>query len=395
LDYADTLAGLARVALPRLADWCIIDAVDDAGGLRRLEVAHRDPDLNAAAQALKAYPPVSERPHPSRTVLETGTPELIDPVSDTFLDAIAADPEHRALLQRLGVGSLLVVPLMARSRTLGAFALVTSDPGRRFDSDTRILAEELARRAALAVDNARLYREARDAIAARDEVLGVVSHDLGNPLSAIRVATRVMARLLENGTVEPALAHLEGVRLAALQMERLIRDLLEIRRIEAGRLRLVPRMESVRELAEEAVDALRPLAEESGIRLELEVEPDAPASVRADADRLHQVFSNLIGNALKYTPGGGRITVKATGDSEEVVFAVRDTGPGIPAEALPHVFDRFWQARQQGSHGIGLGLAIAKGIVEAHGGRVGVDSEPGDGSRFWFALPLTGGRGGA
>ena len=390
LDYADTLSGLARVALPRLGDWCVIDVLDD-GSLRRLEVAHRDPDLEEVGAALKRYPPVSTRPHPSLTVLETGEPELIEDVSDPFLEALAADAEHLALLRRLGVSSLLVVPLVARNRTLGALALVSSEASRRYTSEDRLLAEELARRAALAVDNARLYREARDAIAARDEVLSVVSHDLGNPLSAIRVAARVMDRFLAEQAIDPARAQLEAVRIATLQMERLIRDLLEIRRIESGRLRLVRRRELVADLVGEAVRALRPLTEERDIRLEPRVHPEAATGIRVDADRIQQVFSNLIGNAIRFSSAGGTIHVEADPGPDEVVFGVRDTGAGIPAEQLPHVFDRFWQARQQGSHGIGLGLAIAKGLVEAHGGRIGVESEVGRGSRFWFALPLVSG----
>ncbi|MFW5947542.1 MAG: PAS domain S-box protein, partial [Gemmatimonadota bacterium] len=187
LDYEETLAELTRIALPHLADWCIIDMVDD-GGLRRIQVAHPDPALADAAEALRAYPPEPARPHPTHTVLETGEPELIETVTDSFLRGVAADDEHLALLRRLGMASVLVVPLVARSHTLGAVALVAADRSRAFAPDDVMLAQELARRAALAVDNARLYREARDAVAARDEVLSVVSHDLGNPLSAVRVS---------------------------------------------------------------------------------------------------------------------------------------------------------------------------------------------------------------
>jgi PAS domain S-box-containing protein len=390
LDYRTTLAGLARLALPHLADWCVIDVLED-GRLQRIEAAHRDPAMDAVAEALKRFPPDPTRPHPSLTVVETGEPELIEHVSDSFLEAIASSPEHLEILRRLEPRSLMVVPLVARGRTLGAFGLFSARTDRRYDAEDRLLAVELARRAALAVDNARLYRQARDAVAARDEVLSIVSHDLGNPLSAIRVSARVLERLLDSGNLDAARTQLEGIRSAALQMERLIKDLMEIRRIETGRLRLVRRAEPVRQLLEEASRSLREVAEEQGVAIESRLEEGTPAIVRVDADRIQQVFSNLVGNALKYSPPGGVITVTASPADDAVVFAVRDMGPGIPADHLPHVFDRFWQAHQQGSHGIGLGLAIAKGLTEAHAGTMSVESEPGVGSVFSFTVPVTDG----
>lgn len=390
LDYEATMAGLARVALPHLADWCIIDVLQADGSLRRIQVAHHDDELDAVAQGLLAHPPDPARPHPAMTVLETGEPELIDTVSEAFLEAIAANDHHLGILRRLGVASILVVPLVARGRTLGAFTLATADPARPYDTDDRLLAEELGRRAALAVDNARLYQAARDAVAVRDEVLSVVSHDLGNPLSAVRVSARVLGRLIDAGDTEGARAQMEGIRAAVAQMERLIRDLLEVRRIESGRLKLVRRPEPVSDLVEEAVRSLRPLAREQGVRLVSRLENDLPRTIRVDADRVQQVFSNLIGNALKFTPRGGTITVGARGRDAGVEFWVEDSGPGMSEDQLGHVFDRFWQARQQGSHGIGLGLSIAKGMTEAHGGEIRVESEEGRGSRFSFALPADG-----
>jgi PAS domain S-box-containing protein len=387
LDYRTTLAGLARVALPHLADWCVIDVLQE-GRLVRIEAAHHDPAVDPLVQCLKGFPPEAARAHPSVTVVETGEPELIEDVSDALIQAIASNEEHAQVLRQLEPRSLLVVPLVARGRTLGALGLFSARPGRRYGPDDRLLAVELGRRAALAVDNARLYQEAREAVAARDEVLSIVSHDLGNPLSAIRVSARVLDRFLDGGEIELARPQLDGIRTAALQMERLIKDLLEVRRIEMGRLRLVPRPEPVQQMVAEAVQSLRAVAEEQGVTLESHVEDGLPATIRADADRIQQVFSNLVGNALRYTAPGGVVTVGARTSEDGVVFSVSDTGPGIPAEDLPRVFDRFWQARQQGSHGLGLGLAIAKGITEAHGGRVAVDSELGRGSRFSFTIPL-------
>jgi PAS domain S-box-containing protein len=386
LDYETTMAGLARLALPHLADWCVIDVLEDDGTLYRIEAAHHDPELDTLARRLCHYPPAQPRPHPTFTVLETGEPELIETVPGPFVEAVAADDEHLRLLRRLGVASLLVVPLAARDRVLGAFTLVSGDPARPYRPDDRILAEELGRRAALAVDNARLYQEARDAVAARDEVLSVVSHDLGNPLSAIRVSTRVATRLLENGQTDALGRHMHEVRTAVFQMERLIRDLLEVRRIESGRLRLLRRPEPVRDLVDEAVRAFRPIAEDQGVALETDLASDLP-DLRVDAQRIQQVFSNLIGNALKFTPPAGTITVGAAPSHDGVRFWVEDTGPGLSADERERIFDRYWQAQQQGSHGVGLGLSIAKGMVEAHEGEIRVESEEGAGARFVFTIP--------
>ncbi len=387
LDFEEILAGLARIALPHLADWCVIDVLDEHGRMVRLQAAHRDPELDPVAQRLKSYPPEPARPHPSLTVLETGEPELIEHVSDSFLRGIAANEEHLDLLRRLGTTSILVVPLIARDHTLGAVKLVSSDAAHPFRPDDELLAVELSRRAALAVDNARLYQAARDAVAARDEVLSVVSHDLGNPLSAIRVAARVMDRLLDNQQVDPAREQLAAIREAAGQMERLIRDLLEVRRIESGRLRLVCRPEEVTELLERATRSQQGLAGEGDVTLEQSLEDGLPETIRVDADRVHQIFVNFIGNALKFTPAGGTVTVGAEPSEAGVRFWVRDTGPGLSDDEIDHIFDRFWQAQQQGSHGMGLGLSIARGLTEAHGGSVRVESDQGRGSTFYFDLP--------
>ena len=392
LDYETTLAGLARLALPRLADWCVIDILE-GDTIRRIEATHRDPELEALTHRLCQWPPHPDRPHPSITVLETGEPELMESVTDAFLEGVAASPEHLEVLRTLGLHSFLAVPLIAHDRPLGTLGLATASADRPYTRDDRLLAEELARRAALAVDNARLYREARDAVAARDEVLGVVSHDLGNPLSAVRVSARVVTRLLEAGETAQAVVHLGAIRESVLQAERLIQDLLEVRRIESGRLKLVRRPELVGPLIDEAVRSHRPLADERGVTLRPEVRADLPATIVVDADRIRQVFSNLIGNALKFTPPGGTITVGADPGDDAVDFWVLDTGPGLDDRALSRVFDRFWQARQQGSHGIGLGLSIAKGMTEAHGGTIRVDSTPGEGSRFTFRIPVEDGAG--
>ena len=252
------------------------------------------------------------------------------------------------------------------------------------ESDLR-LAEALADRAAIAIENARLYRASVHATQLRDQVLGVVAHDLRNPLSTILMQTSALKRQgpePERRSQKP----MEVIHRAATRMNRLIQDLLDVARMEAGQLTIERARLSAGGLIAEAVEMQRPLASSSSLELRVDVDP-AVAEVWGDRDRLLQVFENLIGNAIKFTQAGGRITAGATSRDDEVVFWVADTGCGIPSEHLPHVFDRFWQATRAGRQGAGLGLPIAKGIVEAHGGRIWVESTAGSGSTFFFTIP--------
>ena len=212
-----------------------------------------------------------------------------------------------------------------------------------------------------------------------------MAHDLRNPLSTILMQASALKRHgpePERRSQKPA----EVIQRAAKRMNRLIQDLLDVALMEAGQLTIERARLSARELIVEAVDMQRPLASSSSLELRVEVDPDVP-DVWGDRDRLLQVFENLIGNAIKFTKAGGRITVGAASRDHEVVFWVADTGSGIAPENLPRVFDRFWQATRAGRHGAGLGLPITKGIVEAHGGRIWVESTPARGTTFSFTIP--------
>ncbi|MBI4543776.1 MAG: HAMP domain-containing histidine kinase [Gemmatimonadetes bacterium] len=388
LDHETTLASLARLAAGPLADFCFIDLIEDSGAVNRLVVAHADPGKEALAQQLLRYPLDRGRPHLVFTVLQTGEPELWPELPESYLESVAQSQDHLRLLRSLQIRSLLAVPLRAHGHLRGVLTLLTAQSGRRYPAEDLELAQELGRRAALAIENARLYREAQKAVRARDEVRSVVSHDLGNTLSAIFIGTELLLKTLpaDSGQDETR-RHLEAIRASAAQMERLIGNLLEIRRMEAGRLPLDCKPEEPAGLIAEACQVLQPLASVKSQHLEAELAADGLPRVLADRERVLQVLSNLVGNAVKYTPVGGLITVRAERRDAEVCILVKDTGPGIPAEHLPHIFERFWQVRQGGRRGIGLGLAIARGIVEAHGGRIWVESRAGAGSEFYFILP--------
>ncbi|HEX6060261.1 MAG TPA: ATP-binding protein [Gemmatimonadaceae bacterium] len=386
LDYGATLRQLVNLVVPALADFCLVDVLDEDDGIRRLHVRHADPARSALIERMREYPKDRTRPNLVHVALRTGKSELVREVTPEYLRGIAQDEAHLEALRELSPTSLMSVPLVVRGETLGAITFARTG-GARYESADVVFAEELARRAALAVDSARLYHAAQQAVQARDDVLSIVSHDLRNPLSAIAMCAN---SLLEGNAGElpaPASELAQTIRQSSDWMNRLIQDLLDVSSIEAGQLALERRAVDPIRLALEATVMLEPLAQERAVALREEL-PDELPRVDADPERVIQVLSNLVGNALKFTPTGGEVVVRAAGENGAVRFTVADSGIGIPAEHLPHIFDRFWQARKGAARaGAGLGLAISKGIVEAHGGRLDVESREGAGTSFSFTLP--------
>jgi PAS domain S-box-containing protein len=385
-DYQTTLAALVRLAVPAMADYCALDIVEAEDTFKRIGEAHVDPAKSKLIREAATFPQSAlTAQHPLMRVMTTGAPVLEPDITPAFIRAAFAEEGQRRVVEALEPRSLICVPLVASGKPLGALTLVTSGSGRRYEIADLSLAADLARRAAIVVEHARLFHEAQQATRARDDVLAVVAHDLRNPLNTVTMAVSLM---LENTPPERVQERrqVEIVRRAADRMNRMIQDLLDVRRMESGRLTTDLEPESPAVLVNDTIDMLRPLAAGSTIRLDTAIEPDLPL-VLADAARIQQVLSNLVGNAVKFTPREGRITVCAERMEGEVRFSVIDTGPGIPAEQLPHIFGRFWQAKTSDRRGIGLGLAIAKGIVESHNGRIWVESHVGLGSTFYFTLP--------
>lgn len=383
LDYEQTLAAVARLVARDLADWCIVEIVEEHGHLRRLKVASADPAKEALGASFEQFPIDRDRPYLLRPVFETRRPLLIEHISAEHLESVAQGPAHLQVLRAVGPRSLMALPLLVHGRFVGVLAFISSTPSRVYGPGDLRIAEALADRVAVAMENARLYRAATEAIQLRDHVLGVVAHDLRNPLSAILMQASALRRPeAERRSQKPR----EIIHRAATRMNRLIQDLLDVALMEAGKLTIERARLSTGDLMDEAVEMQRPLASSSSVELRIDVERGVP-EVMGDRDRLLQVFENLIGNAIKFTSAGGIILVGAAHRDQEVVFRVADTGCGIAPESLPHVFDRFWQATRAGRQGAGLGLPIVKGIVEAHGGRIWVESKPGQGSTFFFTVP--------
>ncbi len=377
LDVREILAGIARLVVREFADFFLVDLTEPGGEVRLRTVESRDPSKRWICDLLLGSRIDRTRSRPERSVLRTRQPTLIAFPTEEEIAALAQNQEHLRALRAAEIRSIIAVPMTARGELLGVLTFLSFSPTRAYDRTDLRLAEEIARRTAIAVQNARLYRSAQRALRARDDVLAIVAHDLRNPLGTILATSTLLARRgVETGAIERS----------ALRMNRLIQDLLDVTRIESGGLALRRERESAERIVADAVEAQRTLTESSSLEVEVALGRDLPA-LWADRDRLLQVFENLLGNAVKFTGPGGRITVGAKAGDGEVEFRVADTGCGIAPTDVPRLFDRFWQAERPERRGAGLGLPIVKGIVERHGGRVWVESAPGRGSTFFFTIP--------
>ena len=392
LDYQSTLTNVLQLAVPAIADFAGIALRAADGSMSWGSSVHRDPKKAEIAARLREYQPAFNSPtHPARETLRANVSLLVESVDEHFLRSIAQDDTHFELLRACEFTSLIFAPLWARDRALGLLIFgATEDSGRRYSTTDLTLALEVGRRAALAVDNALLYQAAEEAARARDVMMGIVSHDLKNPLSTISMAASFLLEevIPDDGGHLVERKQLGAVQRAAERMFRLIHDLLDATAIEGGQISLGRRrVQPVAPLIEEAAEMLKPLASAKNIELVTEL-PAALPMIDVDGDRMLQVFSNLGGNAVKFTPDGGRVSFTVRSGADALEFTVADTGPGIEEGHLPKVFDRFWQAKTTAHLGTGLGLAIAKGIVEAHGGEIGVTSKVGEGTQFNFTIPI-------
>jgi PAS domain S-box-containing protein len=385
LDYWEAIDSAAQMLVPAMADLVKIDLIDDDGHVRRFLVRFADAKKQETlAEKLKQFYPRPGWTTPQALVIESGEPMLLADVSDLVRARMAHDAAHGELLQAAGVQSLMIVPLTARGRRFGALTFASAESGRRYSQSNLPLAETIASRLATTIDNARLLSERKKAISARDAILAVVSHDLRNSLNVIQLKTYLMLQSSEQQT------RAEGafIQRRIDDMIRLIQDLLDISSIEAGQLRLEKSRQAVIPIVKKVFEAFEFQAAQKSIVLESELPQEENPEINCDPARIRQVLTNLVGNALKFTEGGGSVFVRVFSKRGEVYFSVADSGPGIPPEDLARVFDRFWRADRSSRLGTGLGLSIAKGVVETHGGRIWVESQLGVGSTFFFTLPL-------
>jgi signal transduction histidine kinase len=372
LDYRTSLPQLARLLVPTWADCCAIDVLGPGGAERiaMMAVEPADHPLGGASfvgQVLASHPWVAMQASPEHL------PEGQTPV-------------ERA--EWTGFPSNLRLLIRVRGRALGALSLISARPERYGPADVTLF-ESLAQRIAAAVDAVLLFQQAQEAVRWREELLAVVSHDIKTPLLVVRMNAEMLlsaARPPGDERRRQGRRHLENILQAAGQMRDLIGGILDRARMQGMPMPLALQPWPVDELFRQAAQVLRPLALQKSQDLVMEVCPGLP-SVRADRDRVLQVLGNLVGNAIKFTAAGGTVTLRARKVDGMVRISVKDNGPGIAPEDVPHLFERFWRASGVSERGTGLGLSIVKSIVEAHGGSLWVETQVGAGSTFFFTLP--------
>jgi PAS domain S-box-containing protein len=389
LDYQATLKAMANLAVPAIADWCAVDIAGE-DRLDRVAVAHVDPAKIELARLLRERYDDADSPYSAATVIRTGKAAWVPRVTDEVIaEAACGDAERAALIKALGLTSYIIVPITAHGRTFGALSVASARSGRVYTEDDVRFAGDLAFRAAIAMDNARAYHEARVANRLKDEFLATLSHELRTPLNAILG----YSRLVQSGvlTGEKQTRAFTTIERNARALTQIVEDVLDVSRIISGKIRLHIEPIDLSQVVRSAVDTVFPAAEAKQIRLQTELDPRA-ATVPGDPDRLQQVVWNLVSNAVKFTEPHGLVQIRLDRVNSHVEITVTDTGIGIDPAFLPHMFERFRQAdsgttRQHG--GIGLGLAIVRHLVELHGGTVEAASAGrGQGATFRVRLPL-------
>lgn len=387
LDQSRTLSALARLCVAQLADWVVIYVYEN-DQLRRIDAAHRDAAKADLTRSILRSKMPAQQVEAVAKMVRTRTPQMLAGLSDAQLAEMIPDATQLQIVRELGMNALMLVPMVARDRVMGAMSLIRAQSGDDFSSDDLDLAVDLASRAALAIDNARLYEEARQANQSKTELLAIISHDLRTPLNSILGYGQLMGMGIPSPLPAGAAQQLERIMTSARHQLYLIDQLLHFARIDAGHENIELTDIDVRSVLKDAAMLIEPVAREKDLRVET-VLPAQPLVAHSDADKLRQILLNLLGNAVRYTETGS-IILEARASGFEVVICVRDTGVGIAEEHLPHVFEPFWQVdhsqRSRGG-GTGLGLAVVKQVVQLLGGRVSVSSKLGDGSTFEVRLP--------
>ncbi len=389
-DYASTLQKIADLSVPVFSDWCMVDMRDAAGTVQRVAIAHSDPvELETAWDLARRYPHKGDEPHGPMKVVRTGQAEWIPEITDEILKESSHDADSFGRRGKLHFRSCLCVPLKSRGTTLGVLSFVTAESGRHYDRDDLRVAEDLARRAVVAIENATLMARLKELDRRKDEFLALLAHELRNPLAPIRNAVQIL-RAKAPPVPEVQWAR-EVIHRQIEQMTRLVDDLLDASRITQGKIELRKQRVELAAVVNDAVEGARPMVEKWGHELTVEI-PSEPVFLDGDPVRLAQILLNLLHNAAKYTDRGGRIWLTAQRSAGEVLIQVRDTGVGIREEVLPRIFEMFMQADrslERSRDGLGIGLALAHRLVTMHGGTIEAKSAgAGTGAQFLVRLPV-------
>lgn len=389
VDHQRTLDKVAQLAVPGFADWCSVDLLTTPETLTQVAVAHIDPEKVALARQLnEQYPPAKDSPNGPWETIRTRRPILVPEITPAMYDAEDLDPDYKQMLRSLGLTSYICVPLIAHGRALGVLTFVAAESQRTYTHDDLVLAEDLARRAAIAIENAELYSALKESDRRKDVFLATLAHELRNPLAPIINGLEIIK--LAPGDADRVASSSRLMERQARQLTRLVDDLLDISRITAGKIVLQKEKTTLASVINAAVETSQPHVEAAGHTLSIAL-PGVPTDIVGDPVRLSQVFSNLLSNSVRYTPSGGEIQIRVEAFPDEFVVHVKDNGIGIPPEMLDKVFVMFAQAEHpinRRNGGLGIGLSLVEGLVRLHGGSVAAHSTGvGKGSEFVVRLP--------
>ena len=397
VDQASTLVALTRLALPALGAWCIVDVLEEGHAIRRLGIYHPDPEKQKLAEQLEAtWTPERDDPFGAPAMLRDARTLFITDNIEATLAATAHTPENLHILRQLGIGSLLTVPLVARSRLLGAITFVSAQRGISYTRDDVQLAEDVASRGALALDNAQVYdlalvlqRSAETANRAKTAFLGAMSHELRTPLNAIGGYIDILDMGLRGPVTENQHVDFARVRTNQQHLAILITEILNFVKVGSGHVSYASIDVKVCDAMQHAIELIEPLFGQKGIAFD-GISGDSSIVACADPERVTQILINLLSNAIKFTPAGGRISAECAVVGDNATLTLTDTGIGIAAEKHESIFEPFIQLKESlfdRESGVGLGLAISRDLARAMKGDLTVESSEGKGARFTLSLP--------
>lgn len=388
LDYETTLNTVAHLAVPGVGDWCSIEMMGPDGELQLVTVAHKDPERVEWARELREKTPTDlSAPQGLPQVLRTGKSELYQLITDEMLVATARDERELSLARSLGMTSVIIVPISSEGVPIGGITFVTTESRRRYSEADLNMAEELASRASLAIDNARLYRQAQEALALRDEFISIASHELKTPVTSLKVYAQMLGKQSHRKGDTATALQLAKMESQVDKLTKLIANLLDVSKIEAGKLEYLSEVFDIVSLVRDIADSPKAIDQTHVVT----VAACDPIMVSGDRDRIGQIIINLLTNAIKYSPDIDRVEVRLSRDDATASIAVRDFGIGIDPRFHDHVFDRFFQVadpEERTFPGLGMGLYISREIARRHGGDIRIESKKGEGSTFSLVLPI-------
>lgn len=387
LDNADTLKKMAELVVNQIADGCVVRLLEEDAKFHLEVIVHRDSKMQLFLERLaNSLYTRGILPIEVREALQTKTVRIRNDFNETRIADLKLNSEERQNLEQLGEFNSVVIPLRIKGEVIGTLSLLSNKIKQQLEESDIGFLESIGTQLAFSIENVHLYNKAQRAIKLREEILAIVSHDLRNPLSTIQMASQLLPSIV--GDENKIKTFSKKILRSTDQMKRMIEDLMDFAKIQEGNLSIEKKVEEPNKVIDLVFEMMKGQADEKGLELLMKVSPEFPI-IQFDYQRIAQALLNLVGNAIKFTEVGGCIHLSALELKGGVKFSVTDTGPGISEQDLPKIFDRYWQAKRSKTLSAGLGLSIAKGIVEAHDGKIWVESKIGHGSSFYFVLPIS------